>query len=139
MEKKKTGKTSTEAFEVSTIINAEPKVVYKAWLSSKEHSEFTGSKAKIDPKKGGAFTAWDGYISGTTLELEPFTRIKQAWRTTEFPEKSKDSIIEVLLEPAEQGTKLTLKHSNIPKGQSEEYRQGWVDYYFTPMAEYYGI
>ena len=40
-----------------------PKALYKAWLSSREHSAMTGSKAKASPRKGGRFTAWDGCVT----------------------------------------------------------------------------
>ncbi len=62
-----------------------PKRLYRAWLDSEEHGAFTGGEAEIDPVPGGAFSAWDGYISGTTLVLDPPRRIEQAWRTIDFP------------------------------------------------------
>jgi activator of HSP90 ATPase len=126
-----------EALNMSTLIPADPEKVYQAWLDSAKHSAFTGSPAEIDSRKGGRFTAWDGYIEGTTLELQPFNRILQSWRTTEFPESSPDSLLEVLLAPESRGTRLTLNHTNIPDGQAETYRQGWEDYYFAPMLIYF--
>ena len=50
----------------------------------------TGSPAIVDPEIGGAFEAWDGYISGRTLSLEPGRRIVQSWRTSEFAEDEGD-------------------------------------------------
>jgi len=111
--------------------------LYRAWLDSAEHGTLTGSEAHIDPQVGGPFTAWDGYIQGTTLELQPYRRILQAWRTTDFPPGSADSRLEVLLEAVEGGVQITLHHSDIPAGQGEEYRQGWEDYYFQPMQAYF--
>jgi len=46
-------------------------------------------------------------------------------------------MLEVLLEPVEEGTRLTLVHTHIPQNQSEEYKQGWEEYYFKPMLEYF--
>ncbi|HVP20600.1 MAG TPA: SRPBCC domain-containing protein [Anaerolineaceae bacterium] len=126
-----------ETLKLSTVIPAEPEKVYLAWLDSGMHSAFTGSLAEIDNRQGGRFTAWDGYIEGTTLELQPSRRILQSWRTTEFPEASPDSLLEVLFEPEDKGTCLTLIHTNIPDGQGENYRQGWEDFYFAPMLEYF--
>jgi activator of HSP90 ATPase len=45
--------------------------------------------------------------------------------------------LEVLIEPEGDGSKLTLIHTDIPEGQSEEYKQGWKDYYFAPMKVYF--
>ncbi len=126
-----------EKIKLSAVIPATAKDIYNGWLDSKIHSAFTGAKAIIDPKFKGKFTAWDDYISGTNLELTPNKKIVQAWRTTEFPDNHPDSILEVLLEPAAKGTKLTFVHSEIPDGQSEDYKKGWKDFYFTPMKKYY--
>ncbi len=123
-------------FTLSDVISANPEQIYKAWLSSKGHTEMTGSLASVEPKVKGKFTAWDGYISGETLELKPYSRIIQAWRTTEFPKGSPDSRVEILLEPVKGGTKITIAHSKIPEGQADDYKQGWRDFYFKPMKEY---
>ncbi len=126
-----------DRIKVSDVLPAKPKVIYEAWLDSEKHSAFTGSKAVVDGRVGGKFTAWDDYISGTTILVEPFTRIVQAWRTTEFPDDAPDSEIEVILEEVKEGTKITLVHTNIPDGQGENYKQGWIDFYFTPMKAYF--
>jgi uncharacterized protein YndB with AHSA1/START domain len=71
-------------FTVSDVLPATPAAVYHAWMSSDGHAAMTGAEADIDPRVGGEFSAWDGYISGRTLALEPGRRIVQAWRTSEF-------------------------------------------------------
>lgn len=127
----------TDKLKISDVIPAAPKAVYDAWLSSAGHTAMTGSAAKATSKVGGAFTAWDGYISGTNLELAPASRILQGWRTTEFPNDAPDSRLEVLLEEAKGGTKVTIIHTDIPQGQGPSYKQGWVEYYFKPMKDYF--
>ncbi len=124
-------------FTISTVLPATPEEVYRAWLSTDGHSGMTGSPARVEPRVGGTFIAWDSYISGMTLQLKPYHHIIQAWRTTEFPDDAPDSQIEIALEPAEAGTKLTLTHSAIPEGQAEDYEQGWDDSYFKPMKKYF--
>jgi len=126
-----------EKLVVSIILPVSPEQLYQAWLDSQSHSDFTSAQAVIDPIVGGEFTAWDGYITGKTLELEPFRRILQSWRTTDFQESDSDSSLEILFEPVDERTRLILNHSNIPEGEAESYRQGWEDYYFKPMIEYF--
>jgi activator of HSP90 ATPase len=125
-------------FKLSAVIPAQPADIYKAWLSTKGHTAMTGSPAKVNGKIGGKFTAWDGYIFGTTLELIPDQFIVQAWRTSEFPNEVPDSLVEISLKEAKGGTKVTLTHSQIPAGQAASYRQGWEDFYFKPMLAYFG-
>ena len=124
-------------FTLVEVIAAKPPKLYQAWLSSEGHTAMTGSPANVDSNVGGEFSAWDGYIFGKTLELTPNQRIVQSWRTSEFPEDAPDSHVEVDLEEVPEGTKLTLTHSNMPEDQVDSYRQGWEDFYFKPMREYF--
>lgn len=126
-----------DSFETWTVLAAPARRVYEAWLSSGEHGAMTGGAAQIDPSVGGKFNAWDGYITGTTLVLEPYRRIVQSWRTIEFPAGAPDSQLEIVLEEHAGETRLTLKHSNIPAGQGSAYESGWVDNYFDPMKDYF--
>ena len=125
-------------FKLSAVIPAKPAEIYKAWLSTKGHTAMTGSAAKVNGKIGGKFTAWDGYIFGSILALEPDSRIVQAWRTSEFADDDPDSLVELSLKETKDGTKLTLTHTQIPTGQEDSYRQGWEDFYFKPMKAYFG-
>jgi len=127
----------SEAIEVDDVLPAEPEEVYRAWLDSREHGAFSGGTASASNEIGGVFSAWDGYITGVNLELEPFRRIVQSWRTADFPDGSGDSRLEILLDSHDDGTHMTVIHSDIPDGQGDDYRQGWIDYYFEPMKEYF--
>ena len=123
-------------FTVSDVLPASPQAVYEAWISSEAHARMTGGAAEIAPRVGGQFTAWDGYISGRPLALEPGRRIVQSWRTSDFRAADHDSQLEVLLEAVPQGTRITLHQTEVPDGQSG-YEQGWRDNYFDPMREYF--
>lgn len=121
---------------LKTILSATPEAIFTTWLSSEGHSAMTGSNAEISDKVGAEFTAWDGYISGTNILLEPFWHIIQSWRTTEFPDNDPDSHLEILLQETEGGTEITLIHTQLPE-HGEQYRQGWINFYFDPMETYF--
>lgn len=127
----------SESFEVSTVLPASAERIYEAWLNSNEHAAFIGSSAEIDAAVGGRFSVWDGYIEGVNEQLEPNHRIVQSWRTTEFPPDSPDSRLEIVLEEVEEGTRLTLYHTELPEGQATQYREGWEEHYFEGMQEYF--
>jgi activator of HSP90 ATPase len=125
-------------FSVSDVIPASPQEIYDAWLSSDGHEKMTGGKpAQMSAEQGGAFTAWNGYIIGRNLKLEPPRRIVQSWRTTKFSAADPDSEIEVLLEPTARGTRITVRHSNVPDGHTSYRDGGWQRSYFEPMKEYF--
>ena len=128
----------SETLELSVYLREEPEVVYNAWLSSEAHTDFTGGKALIDPSVGGLYTAWDAYISGKTLVTQAPRRIVQSWRTTEFAESDPDSTLELLFSAEGEGTRLILRQSELPDGTGPAYTQGWEDFYFKPMREFFG-
>jgi uncharacterized protein YndB with AHSA1/START domain len=124
-------------FEVSDIIPATPDEIYRAWLDSTGHSKMTGTHSEVSDVVGETFEAGDGYIRGENLELDPSSRILQSWRTTEFEDSDEDSVLEILLETQGKGTFVTIRHTKLPEN-GMQYRQGWIDFYFTPMKEYFG-
>jgi uncharacterized protein YndB with AHSA1/START domain len=126
-------------FTVAAVVPASPKAVYDAWLDTKGHTAMTGAGARASKKVGGKWTAADDYCWGVNLELVPGKRIVQSWRSTDFGEGDADSRIAVTLAPAAGGTKVTLLHSSIPDSQKEAgYKDGWFEFYFNPMKEYFG-
>lgn len=125
-------------FELSALLPASPTAIYDAWMSSDGHTAMTGAEASVDARVGGAYDAWDGYITGRTLVLDAGRRIVQTWRTSEFSDADADSQIDVLLEPAEGETRLTLRHTNVPEGQLGYEQGGWEESYFEPMRAYFG-
>ena len=123
-------------FEVSTVLAASPQEIYDAWLDSEAHGKMTGSPAKASAEIGAEFEAWDGYIRGRNLRLEPGKRIVQSWRTVEFAASEPDSQIEVTFEPVDAGTNVAIRHTNLPP-HGTQYEQGWVESYFEPMKDYF--
>lgn len=127
-----------EKFKITVKLNCKAKDVFTGWLNSKVHSEFTGgAEAKISTNEGGEFSAYDGYITGTTVEIFPHKRIIQKWRTTDFDATDEDSVLELMFTQKEDHTLVSLAHSNIPDGQGDKYKKGWKDHYFTFMKKYF--
>jgi activator of HSP90 ATPase len=106
-------------------------------MEAKKHSAFTGSKATSDPKVGGEFTAWDGYISGSNLELVKGKKIVQEWSTTDWPDKFPPSRLELTFKEAKGGTEISMIHSNVPAEQADDLAEGWNEFYWKPMKEYF--
>ena len=124
-------------YTLSATIPASPAEIYQAWLDSIAHSEMTGGEATMSDEVGAEVSAWDGYITGRNLELVPGERIVQSWRTTEFADEHEDSIITIVLQESEDGTLLTIEHSNVPDEHKSYEEGGWQSHYFEPMVAYF--
>ncbi len=123
-------------FTLTTQIKATAKQIYKSWLSTQRHTKMIGSPSFVSDKVNETFTAGEGYITGKNMELEPYNRIVQSWRTNDFEDNEGDSQIEILLSEQDEGTTLTLKHTNVPES-GEHYKKGWEEHYFEPMKHYF--
>ena len=129
------GRVKTITQEV--VIVAPPAKVYDAFVKPRIHAAFTGSAATGSARVGGKFTAWDGYISGVNRALVPGKKIVQDWLTTEWPDGAAPSRVEFSFKAVKGGTRVRMVHSNVPAEQADSYRQGWIDYYWTPLKAYF--
>jgi uncharacterized protein YndB with AHSA1/START domain len=127
----------TRTIRQSVTIRATPNDVYDALMTSRGHSAFTGAHARISPKVGGQFTAWDGYIQGRNLELVRGKKIVQAWQPREegWPSEYYSTVTyEFAATPA--GTRLKFTHSGVPVQHAGHLAQGWKDHYWEPLKVY---
>lgn len=130
---------SLDTLELTAEFPVKPAKIYASWLEGKRHAHMTGSHASGQPVVGAKFKAWDGYITGENVDLSRDKHIVQSWRTTDFTPEQTDSRLEVTLTALPGGgTRLTLVHTDLPKGSKEKYLQGWKEFYFAPMAKFFG-
>ena len=128
---------NTTTIQQREFIPAKPVQVYDAFINARKHAEFTGAKATCDPRVGGEFAAYDGYITGKILELVRARKVVLEWKTTEWPVGYPPSRLEFTFEEKGDGTEVIMVHSDVPDQQAENYRQGWIDYYWKPLREYF--
>lgn len=124
---------ATSVIEQERVFAATPATLFHAFAEPKLHSAFTGGAATGATRAGARFTAWDGYITGKTIEVEPGRRIVQEWRTTEWPEGAPPSRLELTFLDHPRGTLVVLRQADVPRTQARAYRSGWNDYYWKPL------
>ena len=125
----------TKTIRQSVTFRASPHEVYEALMDSDKHTQFTGAEANISRQVGGRFTAYDGSLEGENLELVPDEKIVQSWRGDDWPE-GHYSRATFSLKAVEGGTRLTFTQPGVPEDLYENYRQGWIDYYWEPMKDF---
>ncbi len=125
----------SSSFKQQVTVNATPKAIYDILMTSKEHAALTGAKAKISTKVGGAFEAYDGYAFGKNIDLLPGKLIVQTWRAKEdqWPVDHDSIIVFHLNALGKDRTKLVFEHREVPAAMAENFKQGWIDFYWTPL------
>jgi activator of HSP90 ATPase len=130
-------KSKVTTIRQKVVVSASPEEIYEAFVDPEKHAAFTGSKATGDPRVGGKFTAWDGYIYGENLELSRGKRIAQNWKSTDFSPSDSFSKLELSLKKVKEGTEISMVHSGVPVGLVGNVAQGWKDFYWKPLKAYF--
>jgi activator of HSP90 ATPase len=125
----------SKVIDQTVVFKASAHEVYEALMDSTKHAAFTNSQAQISREVGGEFKAYDGYISGKNLELEPDIKIVQSWRAVDWPDDFLSQVI-FQLTPVTGGTQLHFTHTGVPDGTQEEFTTGWIENYWEPMHSY---
>jgi activator of HSP90 ATPase len=114
-----------------------PHRIYEALLDSKQFGAFSGVPAEINREPGGAFSLFDGQITGRNVELVPDRRIVQAWRAASWPE-GVYSIVRFELQAQGGGTRMIFDHTGFPAKLRDSLASGWKEHYFGPLKKYFG-
>jgi activator of HSP90 ATPase len=112
-----------------------PETIYRALTSAAQFGEMTGAPAEISEDEGGAFSCFDGQITGRHIELRPNKRIVQAWRAGPW-EESVYSIVRFEISESGTGSTVTLDHTAYPEGSSEHLKGGWHKMYWEPLKAF---
>lgn len=131
---------STQSIKDWVILDCKPQEAYEAWLDSALHGKMIDGKVTISPRVGGAFTIWDGAITGKTLELDPDKyKIVQSWRYDydDWPQDRPSTLTIEFIPYQKNKCKLFLFQSGLPENHVDEIAQGWKEYYWEPMKSYF--
>jgi activator of Hsp90 ATPase protein 1 len=125
----------TKTLRQSVVLKATAHEVYGALTDSKQHAEFTHSPAVIGRIVGAEFSAFDGWASGTILELIPDKKVVLKWRARDWPGGLYST---VTLDLHAQGleTRLDFTQTDIPEDFYAELESGWVEYYWDNLKAY---
>ena len=124
----------TKSIKQNISFKVSAQAVFDALMDSKKHSTLVGAGAKISKKIGGRINVWDGDITGNNIELVKGKKIVQEWRYSDWP-RGRVSIATFLFKKVKGGTKLIFTQKGIPEDKFTDIKQGWIDYYWTPLKE----
>jgi activator of HSP90 ATPase len=117
-------------------LNASPAALYAQYLNPRTHRAITGARAKVSAKKGAAFSAFGGTLSGRILQLVPKRLIVQSWRALHWNRDDLDSILILSFHAEGRGGRIELVHVNVPEHDLAGVSEGWHIYYWVPWRAY---
>jgi|HubBroStandDraft_1064217.scaffolds.fasta_scaffold491325_2 uncharacterized protein YndB with AHSA1/START domain len=126
----------TKVIRQKVTIGATPKRVYEALVDERKHARFTGERAVISRKVGGAFACYGRHLSGFNVDLVPGKRIVQAWRSSGWPAGTFSIATFALSGSRRGGTRLRFTHVGVPASSRAHINQGWRTFYWKPLKAY---
>ena len=122
-----------DVVEVSVYIAADPETVFPYFTDPGRYGQWMGRDATLDPVPGGSYRVYmqEGVEAvGEFLEIDPPHRLVFTWGWTNDPAVPPGTThVVVTLQPEEGGTRVTLRHHDLPDdGQREHHRKGWELY-----------
>ena len=121
-------------FKKTFKINAEPSDVYSAITNSYTIELWSGYPAQMSEESGSEFSLWEGDITGVNIEFIRDRKVVQEWYFGDQPEKS---LVTILIEPDGENSIVTVEHSNIPDADFAEIAEGWREYYFGAIIDFF--
>lgn len=121
-------------FKKYYVVPTPPEELYQALTRESTIRLWTGAPATMEPVEGTEFSLWDDSICGRNISFEPGKKIVQEWY---FGEQENPSMVTIILHPDKKGTSVELRHSNIPDEAYDNIVEGWNEYYFGALIDFY--
>lgn len=114
---------------------AKPKDLFKLYMDPAIHTEIGQVKVKVGVEPGSPFSVGRD-LKGKTLHVKRDQIIVQTWRYTGWDKSVPDTVLILLFDEHNGGTKLRMVHANIPDDSFDEIKHGWNEYYWKPWRRY---
>jgi activator of HSP90 ATPase len=120
----------------TVILPASAEALFEMYLDPNSHKAITGAPVVIGDERGAPFEAFNGSLTGTTIEVVRPTLIVQSWRSTEFKDTDPDSTLILSFTPKGNKGRIDLIHLDVPDQDYDGVNQGWENYYWGPWRTY---
>jgi activator of HSP90 ATPase len=123
-----------KTFKKSFKIDAEPADVYSAITNPYTISLWSGYPAVMSEEPGSEFSLWEGDITGKNLEFIKDKKIVQEWY---FGDQKEKSIVTITINADRSKSHVTVEHTNIPDDEFSGIAEGWKDFYFDAINNFF--
>ncbi|HSI20826.1 MAG TPA: SRPBCC domain-containing protein [Verrucomicrobiae bacterium] len=116
------------------LIAVPPRILWDALTDPQQIDGWgAGPNPVVDLVEGGAFSLWDGEVTGKVLDVEEESRLVCEWHMSGHETPTE---VTITLEPDEEGTKMTVMQTGVPEEEVEEFDRGWDEFYAGPIKEF---
>lgn len=132
--------TARDGFSIKTsfIIYSSPDKVFEALSDTSIIAAWSGEIGIVENKAGGRFELFDGWVKGEVISYHPGKELSYTWKASEWSKNTPVSIVKYTFKEHAAGTEIILEHSQLPSAEeAEKHRNGWLDFVFEPLNDYF--
>ncbi len=122
--------------QIAAFLPAPPEQLFDMYLDPSAHAAFTGMPVTVSATPGSPFSAFNGVISGTMLQVVDKRLIVHSWRSPYWGASDLDSTLVLTFLADKDGARIELTQANVVDADFAGVSQGWEKYYWTPWREY---
>ncbi len=126
------------SFTLKRKIKVPIEIVFDALTNQIIIEEYSGA-AFLEPKIGGEFKMFDGWVSGKVLAFEKNRVLSYSWKTTDWSIEAEHTIVVYKFKENGANTIIELTHTNFPnQKEADSHKLGWEEHVFLPLEKYLG-
>ena len=122
--------------QIAASLPAPPEQLFDMYLDPLAHAAFTGMPVTVSMTAGSAFSAFNGVITGTILQVVPKRLIVQSWRSPYWGVSDLESTLVLTFLPDNDGARIELTQVNVVDADFAGVSHGWEKYYWAPWREF---
>jgi uncharacterized protein YndB with AHSA1/START domain len=134
-----TVKHPSYAVGMKYVLYAPPEKVFEALTKEGILSAWCDGGGKVGDKAGGDMEMFGGWVKGKVVAFDrKAKKLSYTWKPAEWDKKTEPSLVEYVIRPHAAGSEVILTHSGFPsQEEADKHRNGWTDYVFEPLNDYF--
>ena len=130
--------SKTFSIKLKYIIYAPPEKVFEALTKSSIINKWSDGNGKVSDKIDGDVEMFDGWVKGKVVQYKPGRKLSYTWKPSEWDKKVPPSLVSYTFSDHQAGTEVTLEHVGFPnEKEAEKHKDGWIDFVFEPLNDYF--
>ena len=97
----------------SVVVPAPAEGLFAMYTDPAKHAAITGAPVAISVEPGSPFQAFNGALTGATLQIIPQRLVIQSWRSTKFNDGDPDSTLILAFTPEGTNGRIDLVHLDV--------------------------
>jgi uncharacterized protein YndB with AHSA1/START domain len=121
-------------YTVRIAIDAPPAEVFRALTDARRLRAWSGQAGRVPKRIGGAFSWFDGWVTGSVLAYDAGKQLAMTWAVSEWPKGTKASIVRMTFSGSSRRTTVRIGHTGLPNAkEASSHKKGWEEFVFGPM------